>query len=160
MVNPYSPNSLHSNASATNGTIASISPHVSVLLLVVSACLAYVDARQIVPSSLLAGFCSLLSTLGHAPGFIAAIFFRRKRGAAGLAAFLLVFAVGILGVIAYLAYALTGKSENPGSAGHMHVIMFPLAYMVFATVVIIGGSVLLSVVGNESNDCGTEFRRD
>ena len=130
------------------------------LLMIVTAFLAFIDARQIVPSSTLAAVCSLLSVLGHAPGLIAAFLFRRKRGAAGLAAFLLVFCIGMLGVIAYFAYTIAGKPDNPNSAGHMHVLMFPLAYSVFATVVVVGGSIILSIVSGQSNGRDVDSRSE
>jgi len=39
------------------------------------------------------------------------------------------YAVAILGLIAYLNYALNGKADSLNTAGHMHVIVFPLLHI-------------------------------
>jgi hypothetical protein len=126
---------------------AIFTPYISGLFMLLSAFLAYVDAIEVVPSGEIAAICSLLSTLGHIPGFIAALFFRKSKGVVGVAAFCLISAVGVMGCFAYGAYAMTEGTENPNSAAHMHIFMFPVVYVVFACLVIGAGSVLLFVAG-------------
>ena len=48
----------------------------------------------------------------------------------------------IIGLLAYSNYAINGKSDSLHSASHMHVIMFPIMYIVLTFFMLIAATII------------------
>jgi uncharacterized membrane protein YozB (DUF420 family) len=54
----------------------------------------------------------------------------------------------IVGVFAYAAYLIGGPSNNPDTAGHMHIIFFPVLHLLF-TLSMVAVSIMLMFILNK-----------
>ena len=57
---------------------------------------------------------------------------------------IIAYIISLFGLSIYIFYAFNGKSDSLHGAAHMHVIMFPLTYLVLSLGLIILGIVLSS----------------
>lgn len=58
---------------------------------------------------------------------------RDQAGKVSTASYLGAVIVSVIGMLAYGGYLLTGPS-NPDTAGHMHVVLFPIVYAIVAAI--------------------------
>lgn len=63
-------------------------------------------------------------------------FRRRRANKVHAASYAGAIGVAAIGVFAYFGYAVTGVS-NPDTAGHMHVVLFPIVYLILSWAVCI-----------------------
>lgn len=58
----------------------------------------------------------------------------------------------VIGVFAYAVYLIGGPSNNPDTAGHMHIIFFPVLHLLFTLSVVAASIILLFVVSRIKNE--------
>ena len=58
----------------------------------------------------------------------------------------------IVGVFAYAAYLIGGPSNNPDTAGHMHIIFFPVLHLLFTLSVVAASIILMFILNKMKNE--------
>jgi uncharacterized membrane protein YozB (DUF420 family) len=61
----------------------------------------------------------------------------------------------IVGVFAYAAYLIGGPSNNQDTAGHMHIIFFPVLHLLFTLCVVAGSIMLMFILNKMKNEKDT-----
>jgi hypothetical protein len=61
-------------------------------------------------------------------------FLRRRRNKVNSVCYTGAIVISVIGLIAYYGYATTGPSD-PDTAGHMHIVFFPILYLIVGWIV-------------------------